>query len=71
MAAHLQYLLITVKVASLEKVSFSDTQILKLFVKTLTVNDKHFLLNREYLTQPIKMQLSKKQKNYSEYFLDF
>ena len=26
MAAHLQYLLITVKVVTLEKVSFSDTQ---------------------------------------------
>ena len=26
MAAHLQYLLITVKVVALEKVSFSDTQ---------------------------------------------
>ena len=29
MAAHLQYLLITVKVVALEKVSFSDTQIPK------------------------------------------
>ena len=29
MAAHLQYLLITVEVVALEKVSFSDTQIAK------------------------------------------
>ena len=41
-------------------------KILRLFVNTLTVDDKHYLLNRENLTEPIQMQLSKKQKNFSE-----
>ena len=43
-------------------------KILKLFVNTLTVNDKHYLLNRDNLTQPIQMQLSEKQKTFSEFF---
>ena len=57
MAAPLQYLLITVKVVAFKKVSFSVHKILKLFVKTLTVNDKDYLLNRGNLAQPIQMQL--------------
>ena len=43
-------------------------KILRLFVNTLTVNDKHYLLKRENLTQPIQMQLSQKQKNLSIFF---
>ena len=34
----------------------------------MTVNDKHYLLNRDNLTQPIPMQLSEKQKTFSEFF---
>ena len=41
-------------------------KILRLFVNTLTVDDKHYLLNRDNLTEPIQMQLSKKQKTFSE-----
>ena len=37
-----------------------------MFVNILTVDDKHYLLNRDNLTQPIQMQLSKKQKTFSE-----
>ena len=44
-------------------------KILRLFVNTLTVNDKHYLLNRDNLTQQIQMQLSEKQKTFSEFFL--
>ena len=44
-------------------------KILRLFVNTLTVNDKHYLLNRDNLTQPIHMQLCEKQKNFSEFFV--
>ena len=33
----------------------------------MTVNDKH-LLNRDNLTQQIQMQLSEKQKSFSEFF---
>ena len=46
-------------------------KILRLFVDTLTVNDKHYLLNRDNLPQPIQMQLSQKQKTFSEFFVIF
>ena len=42
--------------------------ILRLFVNTLTVNDKHYLHNRDNLTQQIHMQLSEKEKTFSELF---
>ena len=68
MAAPLQYLLITVKVVPMEKVSFSDTQILRLFVNTLTVDEKHYLLTRDNLTQSIKIIFSQKQKTFIPFF---
>ena len=37
----------------------------RLFVNILTVDDKHYLLNRDNLTERIQMQLSKKQKTFS------
>ena len=40
----------------------------RLFVNTLTGNDKHYLLNRDSLTQKIEMQLSEKQKTFSRIF---
>ena len=46
-------------------------KILWLFVNTLTVDDKHYLLKRDNLTQPIQMQLSKKQKKISQIFFAF
>ena len=46
-------------------------KILGVFVNTLTVNGKHYLLNRDNLTQPIQMQLSQKQKTFSEFFFAF
>ena len=42
-----------------------------MFVNTLRVNDKDYLLNRDNLTQPIQIQLSQKQKNFSEFFFAF
>ena len=44
---------------------------LTLFVNTLTLDDKHYLLNRDNLTQPIQIQLSQKQKTFSEFFFAF
>ena len=44
---------------------------LGLFVNTLAVDDKHYLLNRDNLTQPIQIQLSQKQKIFSEFFFAF
>ena len=46
-------------------------KILGLFVYTLTVNDKHYLLNRHNLTEPIQIQLSQKQKTFSQFFFPF
>ena len=46
-------------------------KILGVFVNKLTVNDKHYLLNRDTLTQPIQIQLSQKQKIFSEFFFAF
>ena len=43
-------------------------KILRLFGDTLTVNDKHYLLNRKNLTKPIQMILSEKRKTLSEFF---
>ena len=68
MAALLQYLLNTLMVSALEKVSFSNTQNPQTFVITLTTDDKHYLVNRDNLTQPIQKPLPQKQKNFSELF---
>ena len=43
-------------------------KILRLIVNTLTVDEKRYLLNRDNLTEPIEMQLSEKQKDFSEFF---
>ena len=46
-------------------------KIQRLFVKTLTADDKHYLLNRHILAQGIQMQLSQKQKTFSQLFFSF
>ena len=72
MTAILQKLIINLKVNALEKVSFLVIhKILRPFVNTLAVNDKHYLLNRDNLTRPIQLQLSQKQKIFSEFFFPF
>ena len=68
MTAILEKLLITVKVNAFEKMSFSDTQNPKTIFNTLAVNDKHYRLNRDNLARPIHIQLSQKQKIFSEFF---
>ena len=42
-----------------------------MFFNTLTVDDKHYLLNRDNLTEPIQAQLSPKLKALSEFFFAF
>ena len=71
MAAHLQYLLIAMKAIEFQKVSVSDMQISSLFPNTLSVDGKYSLFNRDNLTQPIQMQLSRKQKTFSDFFSAF
>ena len=46
-------------------------KILRQFVNTLTVDEKHYLLNRDNLTQPIQIQLSQKEKIFSQFFFAF
>ena len=64
----MQYLLITVQVVASLLLIY---KILRLFVNTLTADDKHHLLNRGNLAQPVQMQLSQKQKTFSEFFSGF
>ena len=42
-------------------------KILRLFVSTLTADDKYSLLSRGKLTQPIQILLSQKQNTFSEF----
>ena len=46
-------------------------KISRLFPNTLSADGKYSLLNRDNLTQPIHMQLSRKQKTFSEFFCAF
>ena len=46
-------------------------KISRLFIKTLSADGKFSLFNRENLTQQIQMQLSWKQKTFSEFFSAF
>ena len=43
-------------------------EISRLFPNTLGADCKYSLLNRDNLTQPIQMQVSQKQKTFSEFF---
>ena len=46
-------------------------KILRQFVKTLTVDEKHYLLKKDDLTQPIEIQLSQKRNSFSKFFFAF
>ena len=39
-----------------------------MFVNKLTVDEKHYLLTKDNLTQTIHIQLSKKQKTFFQFF---
>ena len=56
---------------SVEKFLLVICKILGLFVNTLTTDDKYSLLKKDNLTQTIQMQLSEKQKTFSEFFVHF
>ena len=61
----------TVKVVALENVSLVIHKVLKIFVNTLTVDEKHYLVNRDNLTEPIEVELSQKQETFSEFSFAF
>ena len=46
-------------------------KILRLFVNTLTADDKYSLLNRDNLMQPIKILLSQNRKTLYRFFFAF
>ena len=46
-------------------------KILRLFVNTLTADDKYSVLNRRNLTQPNQILLSQKEKTFSQFFSSF
>ena len=43
-------------------------EISRFFPNSLSVNSRYSVLNRDNLTQPIQMQLSQKQKDFSNFF---
>ena len=47
------------------------SQILGLLVNTLAADEKYPVLSRDNLTIPIQMQLSQKQKTFSQFFAAF
>ena len=70
---HMTFILfyITVKSFELEKVSLIGCQILGLVVNTLGVAEKYLVFNRDNLTMQVQMQLSQKQKSFSQFYLAF
>ena len=54
---------------SCKKTLLVKSKILRLFITTLTADEKYSLLNRDSITQPIQMQLSQKQKEFSGFSL--
>ena len=38
------------------------------FVNSFTVDEKHYLLNRDNLTETIQMKVSQKQKSFCDFF---
>ena len=46
-------------------------KILRLFINTLTTDDKYSLLNKENLTQPIQILLYQKDRTFSQIFSSF
>ena len=46
-------------------------KILRLFINTLTVNDKYYLLNRDNLTETIQIELSQKQNTFFQFCFAF
>ena len=56
---------------TLKKFLLVICKISRLFPNTLSADGKYSLLNRDSLTQPIQMQLSRKQKTFSEFFSAF
>ena len=71
MAAPLPHLLIAVKEIVLQKLSVSDMQNLKTLSEHSECRWQVFSFKRDNLMKPIEMQVSPKQKTFSEFFAAF
>ena len=72
MAAPLEHWLFTVNVVAMKKKSLLVIgEFLRLFVNTFPADEKYYMLNRDNLAQPIHMQLSQKQKTFSQFSFAF
>ena len=59
---------ITVKVIELQKSLLDTWMFFRLFLNTLTADDKYSLISRDKWMEPIQMHLSQKQKIFSQFF---
>ena len=55
----------------MEKSLLDIGKILRLFVNTLTLDEKHYLLTRDNLMQTIQIQLAPKQKTFCAFLFAF
>ena len=62
------YCFITLAKIKMGNARVSVSEILGVFVNTLTANDKYSFLNRKNLLEPIQLQMSKIQKSFSQFF---
>ena len=62
------YCFITLTKIEVQNFGLRLSEILRMFVKTLTAHDKYSLRNRKNLCQSIQLQLSKKQKICAQFF---
>ena len=60
-----------VKVIDLEKSLLETWNVLRLFVNSLTADDKYSLISKENWMQTIQRHLSQKQKIFSQFFSAF
>ena len=63
--------MITAKPIQLEKVYVFDWPNRGTLVNTFPADENYTVLNRDNLTIPIQMQLSQKQKKFSDFFAPF
>ena len=59
------------KQTEFEKVTVLTCHVLRLFVNTLTVDDKYSLLSRDNSMQTTQMHLSEKQKTFTQFSFAF
>ena len=71
MRALLPARVITAKVSELQKSLLDTWKFFRLFLNTLTANDKYSLNNKDKWMQKFQRDLSQKENNFSEFFSPF